>query len=191
MEHAGRKVLFHADAVPVMLHQKWKELKSGLYVPAFLKRLHENEFGGWQPCPECCTCKECSDGGPASFQVVVSGVVDSGCSNCDENFNGPFVVTRAGAAALFGSSDPCWWAYEFDPAPCNPESGGNAYALQFIAGVMYLNLYTHDKFWYTRWRKTYATRPACKDFVDEDLPFHSNSGGICNGSASTAEITAL
>lgn len=70
------------------------------------------------PCPTCgcaCECFGCSGDVPAQLQVVIAGFTDGGsCSNCDEAYNGTFILDRHCGDCSGGG--PCFWEYVTSPA---------------------------------------------------------------------------
>ena len=94
----------------------WDRLKSGIYVPPLLKRVHRDEDGGWYP---CCTgdgreCPYCSGIVPAQFSVVVPDLYKGigACNECDE-LEGTYIVD------WYEYEDPwCVYYYELPATIC-------------------------------------------------------------------------
>lgn len=179
-----------------MLRCKWERLKSGLYVPLFLKRLHGDEFGGWPPCPECCdppsACEECSDGGPDQFQVFFTGLVNGGCGDCTY-FNDPsgFILTRPTSPGF--CTDPgCMWTYQLPVAKC---------AMQYISACFDVGrfrvepvvLLTEPRQPLLGFFEDFGSPPSCKTFNNRDIPYSVGSVDLvrCSVSSPTCKTTAL
>ncbi len=101
---------------------QWNRLSSGLYVPPLLR------FAGnpW-PCSGCCErCDFCTSGtSPLQFSVTYQGLVNSGCSDCEDILGTDTFVhehtntwTGPGSTANNG---PCVWGYTFASPACSVE----------------------------------------------------------------------
>ena len=149
----------------------WKRLVSGLYVPPVLR------FAG-QPCccDEPCKCGNC-DGAtpPCCFKVVISGIVEGSCGECD-CLNDTFYAPRTSA---------CTWERNTDPYLC--DSSPIKVTVTEVAGDFILKVELGGNVWL----KNYSTtKPTCQDLVDESIAF-SSSGSDCDASSSTCLVTAI
>jgi len=104
-----------------VIRRKWKRLKSGLYVPPFLKRLHRDERGGWYPCctSPCGDCTRCVDNCAPAFSVLFTGLTNNSCSDCSDLL-GPFVVPYD---TQIEEIYTCYWYYEFPATMCSLING--------------------------------------------------------------------
>ncbi len=81
--------------------------------------------GNRSDCSECASCTLCSGTTPAELSLVISGVVDDNCSNCDETLNGTFILSNSGTHYSTGFYlGVCQWAHEFpSKITCNNAVG--------------------------------------------------------------------
>jgi len=134
----------------------------------------------------CCTkcdsaCAYCTTGyGPQEWQVVIAGIVDGFCGDCDAlgGLNGTYVLSFKQAA--------CEWRYVMPGAPCG-------YGL--LSVNIRLNGVLEVWFWdYNRmleFEKDFGDSVPCCDLVDEDIPYVGDATGHCDGSSATCTLTAL
>lgn len=77
-------------------------------------------------CEEESTCTCCSGSTePDEVQVEISGITNSGCSDCASQFNGTFILPFVWAGPSY-----CDWLYRFDPWLCCQFSANNSTTLQ-------------------------------------------------------------
>jgi len=94
--------------------QGWEKLKSGLYAPPLLTRLHRDQQGlAWFPCCGDCVCNDCSGTTPSQLQIAFTGYSNNGCSNCAD-FNDTFICD-----CVSGLQNPCYWRYIFPEDVCD------------------------------------------------------------------------
>lgn len=141
----------------------------------------------FDPCGSCCEedvdCTSCDgDLGPGTFVVTFAGIIDNGCTDCDETCNDSF-----GAAFVPGSSPYCHWRYIFDASPCSeiamvrvllqPDGSGGYNLDAFLADALGTGKIV--------FRKNYATKPDCRSLANEDIPFLSEAGTDCQTDPAT------
>jgi hypothetical protein len=165
------------------------------------------------PCPNCgCSncCTTCPDGGPDQLQVVISGYTDGGCSNCDEGYNGTFVLERYCGSCRNAIGDDesvtiCGWIYTFSPACLVGFAVHNALMVTFQDGgsgttvirvkIMIGAQLASNCGASAEWTVT-DTLPACQSLEDYEVPFfeqfnHMENGTTCNFDGSSVFLTAL
>lgn len=143
---------------------------AGLYVPPLLK------FAGPHCCCGECPCTHC-DGSepPCCFKVVISGIVEGTCGECD-CLNDTFHIPRVST---------CTWQRNTDPYLCDSSP---AKVTVFLDGADYkLKVELGGNVWLKDFS---TTKPICQDLVDESIPFVS-SGSDCDASSSTCLVTAV
>lgn len=151
---------------------EWQRLISAFYVPPFL------HFGDPYPCDNCCKCPcpQCDgDTPPCCFKVVISGIVEGSCGECD-CLNDTFYVPRY---------TDCIWHQDTTPFLCDSHPirvtvylDGSDYKLKVELGG-------------NVWIKNYgATKPTCQNLTDESIAY-STSGSDCDASSSTCLVTAI
>lgn len=133
----------------------------------------------------------CSGSVPSSIQVDIASIADSGCTDCDTDYNGSWVVT---GGTLSGTT--CTWSYTF-PAFCSSFLGDydtlhirltDVFVLSVIIGNSGPTLIG------CRWSNSYGSAPDCTAWSSTsvslavDWPVIPNT---CNASASTCNITSL
>lgn len=178
-----------------MLRRRWNRLKSGLYVPPFLKRLHEDQRGLWYPyCGE--ECEHCSGTAPAQWQVVTANIADDTCADCDPDLNDTWILDQD--ADISSSLVPvgCAYSYTLPSAICD---------VTCIVGF-----YAHDPagyYWGILFRPgcglegimfqfngpiggRQPAKPACA-FDNEEFPIKSSSTDDCDVTNATCHVTAL
>jgi hypothetical protein len=150
-----------------MLRRKWDRLKSGLYIPPFLKRLHKDEFGGWPPCPDCCGSGPaecgCDEPAPNQAQIVLAGFGGSGdCADLNDTY-------------VTDETSTCWYQYSFSPRIeyvdrirvfLHPISTN-------LRVTVYLDLYEGVPLGWIEFEQDFGTTPADCRLTDEDVPLKS------------------
>ena len=171
---------------------RWDRLRNGLYVPAFLKRLHRDQRGlAWWPCPGCCgepsePCIICQSGTtPLDYSVVIADVGNDGC-DCTE-LNGTYILSQTEA-------NPCQWRYDFSSI-CNVDEllltivkpGADVELLVDFGGVGdgQTTICIH-------YQKTYVDVATIDcEFNNLDVPFvYDKAWCQCEGFGSTCTVTA-
>ena len=115
------------------MRRNWERLKSGLYVPPFLKRLHRDQRGLWYP---CCngnggvSCPGCIDKAPLQWKVVIDDVIDEDCANC-QLYNATWYPDFVTAGPY-----SCLWSVDGVGDVC-PGLGdhGNPVRMQVLTGI--------------------------------------------------------
>ncbi len=134
------------------------------------------EFAGGYPCCcDDCPCSVCSGASPCCWKVVISGVVEGSCGDC-ECIDGTYFVPYSTA---------CDWTRTLSGAPC---TDGVIQVTVFLDGSDYkLQVKVGDN----TWIKNYgASKPSCRTLVDESIAF-SSSEADCDASSSTCLVTAV
>lgn len=169
------------------LRRKWRRLRSGLYIPPLLWRLHQNEIGAlWYPCcgDQGDNCDLCIDSdAPSQVQVVLAGIAEDTCGSCD-SLNGTYVLTQ--------QANPCYWRYILPSVICGvydvravvyDQGGGNT---RVQTGV------TTGVGWYIEYRKDVTGLADCMNWSNYDVPWSGDGVGFtCDGSSSTSKLTTL
>lgn len=127
-------------------------------------------------CDEPCACGNC-DGAtpPCCFKVVISGIVEGSCGDCDclnDTFHAPRVTA-------------CTWQRDTSAHLCDSEplkvtvieDAGDFKLKVELGGNVWIKNYT-------------TTKPTCQSLTDESIPFDS-SGSDCDASSSTCLVTAV
>lgn len=170
------------------MKRQWDRLRSGLFVPKLLKRLHRDEEGGFHPTGNWfgCSCEEvlwctinCDGGGPEQFQVVISDLANDSCSDCAD-FNDTFVLDRVGEGVI----SPCIWRYTFPSAICGRTSVSLGVGGGGLSVFVFLGNPEH-------WIKQYVSKVNCKSLNNESLSWDPFVGPVCDGAASSCLVTAL
>lgn len=150
----------------------WLQTIYALSVPLFM-------LGG---CPCCLFCAHCdpTNSPHQTVQVVISGVVNAGCATCSV-LNGTYVLTRG-----FGASE-CIWSVTF-PTTCINIS---IIQLEVAGTASHVDITTSGGATRVKWTSTAAGFDDCGNWSSFSLPFATNTGGACDGTAATCLITAL
>lgn len=171
------------------LRRKWSRLRSGLYVPPLLRRLHRDERGLWYP---CCTegggpCDHCVGTTPTDLLVDLVGIVEGSCGSCGQFDDDTYTLTWREAAG-----GTCYWGYEFPSALCAidglmatlAESGGTYYLTIRLVSP-YPSGGTKCDF-----RAEYDPKPDCSSWSNEECPHLDSPFFTCDASSASAFVTA-
>jgi hypothetical protein len=150
----------------------------------------------------CCTetvgCTVCQDDiGPSEFQVVIAGVAEFAVAQCSntavcEYGNGTWILPFTTQVA-----SQCLWTYDISPDVNCTLFGGATYWTQIRVAVAFAssNYRVTVSGGTPSWYKDYgATKPACKDFVDEAMDTVGTGFGLCEldfADGVSVEVTAL
>lgn len=170
----------------------WRKLKSGLYVPPFLKRLHRDEVGGWFPCcregpPDYCgtfPCYQCVDNiAPDWIQIYFTGVVNQNRDDCTTIFEDykKFIISS--------DDPPDGWHYKYVWEPPNYEYN----YLLVVIGVLQLiaRITFHGTpYSYIEFSKSYDDPPDCWHWEDEELAFVEDTSPWCSAPEGKAFVTS-
>jgi hypothetical protein len=137
------------------------------------------------------------------FQVNFSGMVDGTCSKCNElNAAHTFEMgrdnTRTGGGAQMGSNCVGWIEFPDYDASC-AASFFSRIELEFSPasdpGYIVVRIFVDIFFgadYIAKWRLLPdPCSLVCGEFTNVNIPFHSQSGTICNAAGATVTITAL
>lgn len=141
--------------------------------------------------PNCVCCGEiacvcCNAGTPhLDYQIVVAGVVNDACADCDQA-NDTFVVTQA-------APDSCNWIYTLDPDICAYEVLQLTLVCGFLMTPQYAVSFTNGgSTEQISWNNIEATDPFDCDFSATDVSDVINRvGNDCENAAATCTVTAL
>lgn len=170
----------------------WLQRASGLFIPASGFAYEPWRFS---PCAACCTtdiCHCCSGATPSQFEVIISGLTDDSCNDCDTagagQLNNTFVLNRG----TIYQEDGCEWFYEFE-GYCNIVLMG--LWIYKVANYARISVFaaTDPVTWVYEWKKWYGT-PGDIDcnLSSESIPWEpAGDTGLCDGSSSTCLVTAL
>lgn len=157
----------------------------------------------------CCggTCSNCSGSTPATIQVIIAGMADADCTSCT-GYNATFVLPLAtlGTCTALG---PCNFEYTRGVAvngggTCTSGSiSDNSYvsAIIGLSGSDYILtvrlirltvIFGNHCFNVTTFIKNFGTSPPdCAAWSSLDVPWSTDLGTYCNGTAATCTATAL
>lgn len=139
-------------------------------------------------CSKCkiCTCEACSDSpfyAPCCWKVVISGIVDGSCDDC-EVLNKTYYLSQADDESEI-TPEGCSW---FEGAVCGDCNPTDIWLTVFQDGSDYIIEVTMDGH---VWHKNYGTtKPECCGLKNETIPHVTNSGD-CDTSSATCVVTAL
>lgn len=144
---------------------------------------------GWYPC--CCkkpACQYCT-ATPTQLQVVISGVVDQDCSDCD-SLNGTFTLDQVDGNA-------CQWNYDND-------SLSTCFTNESYTAEIYLQSGTTYFLWVRyigdtggsggtiEWLENLGTtKPDCSAWSSQSVSYHTDTISECDGTSATCAVTAL
>lgn len=189
------------------LRRKWRRLRSGLYVPSLLRRLHEDERGAWFPgckaavVPDCTACK----GGvhPTELTVTLADIANGGdCTTCT-NANDDWTVPAFGSCTeLPDAEDHQQYKDTFSVTICDDTSlviivniwwnrSGTAGTREVEVNVYSLPAAPTDLYVVFRKTETGQSEPFdCQNFSSFDVPLVLDQGSTCDGSAATCALSA-
>jgi len=168
--------------------EHWARRASGLLVPRTRLAYRLWRF---QPCTSCCpegkeTCENCEDDlAPNEFQVMLSGIIEDGCGDCD-SLNDTYVVPWREVVG-------CRWYYYLPAEICNVATVEVQVMAPYLLLGYHINVYLMDASWTAlcRWTKDYGVeKPDCDALNNEVIPL-SWQGWTCDASSSTCLLTAL
>lgn len=129
---------------------------------------------------ETCTCSACSDSpfyAPCCWKVVIAGIVDGSCSDC-EVLNKTYYLSQDDPAG-------CTWSEGAVCGECDPT---DIILTVTLDGSDYIITVTMDGH---VWQKNYGTsKPECCGLTSETIS-HLTDSGDCDSSSATCVITAL
>jgi hypothetical protein len=144
----------------------------------------------------CCAggCTGCNVGTqPGSYQVVIAGVTDDACGDC-EQLNDTFVVTFTGQS---GSSNQCTYEYIFDPDICTYTQIWLFIFNEFPSGMV-AECYAADtnpletsETENVKFRTVRGGASTDCQFSALDFSIKSRIGNDCTNSSATCTVTAL
>lgn len=136
-------------------------------------------FCRFQPCPTCCgTCSHCNDGsGPATLQVVLSGMTGSGVCT---SWNGTYYLDRFG---FVGNS--CAWRYVFNG------SLPPAVALWVEDYGTYLLVRLDLSALWVEWQLDGLSDPHDCQWASQIVPYARSLFAPCSAVGSTATVSAV
>jgi hypothetical protein len=160
-------------------------------------------------CNGCCAgapCAACNCGGPTQFQVVVSGVADDSCSECDQ-FDNTYVLDRGSSACTtegtVGANTTCNWSYALPSTICSGsiEAWRKTYIDLWLVynstgntSALHVNFYTATvctrNFEYWTGGSVAGTLDCCA--LNESVPLFAGSGsGVCSPSSNAVVTTVV
>lgn len=91
---------------------------------------------GGDGCGDCTSPTNCTGGtGLAEcYELVVAGVTDDGCADCDENYNGTFLLIKESTPPV---PYVCSWA-TVEEAPCGAIAGTPLYRMGVLGNTLQL-----------------------------------------------------
>lgn len=142
---------------------------------------------GWWPCPECCSgqCEHCSGETPDEMHVVLSGITNDNCNDCDDlNSNGsPYILGFAGEA-----SGVCTWRYTLPSAICTIERIDLTLEASGSDYLLAVSLW-HSSGIVIQWTETISAPLDCVTLNNQNVTYAS-SVWQCIASSSTCMATA-
>ncbi len=159
----------------------------------------------WFPCcvgtgtGTVCVCDDCGTANlvPDEWQVVMSGIVDDVCSDCDSGLDGTgFNDTFVLGNCQIGAFDVCLWYYELPSTTCQADyvlltlkenTPGNWFFAVWAADSLAPSNPANKEFSFS---KNYAARPDCGGLSGESLS-PDLSPTQCDISSATCLVTAL
>jgi hypothetical protein len=174
------------------LRRTWRRLRSGLYVPPLLHRLHRDQRGAWYPCcpaPDCAGCLGGGTNAPDEVQVTLAGIVDDGCGNghCS-SLNTDYVLGQI-------PGNLCDYNYTFGSGICSPATTSLKLGFLGIAGSykILINLGGVGPVVLATWGTDWLDEPFnCKNLSGYSVPFASQYGSTnCDYTSSSASVTSL
>lgn len=140
-------------------------------------------------CPCCSTpCTRCSST-PASYQVVITGLANTTCSNCS-TYNATYIIPQS----IVVDSSGCTWQIGVNSTACG--SGTFAYYINVQATVngaqtrlrcmMVLDGFGNS----ATWQDDIGTNPANCSVSGLSLTINTDFANLCTNASSTCTVTA-
>lgn len=190
------------------LQRKWRRLRSGLYVPPLLRRLHKDERGAWFPgCREGSEdCTACKDGiHPAELTVTFAGITNDECEECLQ-VNTGWTIPIFGSCFNLGATEDYQAYHErFDVDICednqlniqiniywNRQEVSGARQIAMTVYSMWNNLDPHTQLMaYFALYETSQSEPFdCENFSSLDIPLYTGYNGACDTTGASALLSA-
>ena len=151
-------------------------------------------------CDECCVttisgCDDCDSGtAPIQYQVVMAGVTDNNCEDCD-NYNATFILDEIGPVGIHD----CYWRFTDPDASCPGTESEADIEINVIPVDVSPNVFIevqarHEPGATVALWRTATDSPTidCCNKDAEDVPlFSSFTATRCDFSVATAELTSL
>ena len=171
------------------LRKKWSRLRSGLYVPPLLRRVHRDERGLWYP---CCSdggpvaCAGCTGNAPAEFDVTFSGLVNRVCNSCP-SYDGTYRVTYQS-----GSPTACFYQYAVPAGSCDIDYVDFLLSKFLSPTRGRMDVYIGTGGYYALFRYDPGTLIDCMN-LSSQVAAHAatHASAACDGSSATCSISSV